>query len=82
MLVGVGNSSAELTPLSPRLRALKASNSVCEVTLQLNLLLNLSSMAQIRTDITFGNLGSGIQIGINNGPIHLPSGTSLRAKPD
>ncbi|KIM93083.1 hypothetical protein OIDMADRAFT_184873 [Oidiodendron maius Zn] len=26
-------------------------------------------MAQSRTDTTFGNLGRGIQIGINNGPI-------------
>jgi hypothetical protein len=39
-------------------------------------------MAQSRTDITFGDLGSGFQIGINSGPIHLPPGTSLRAKPD
>jgi hypothetical protein len=46
------------------------------------LLLNLSSMEQRRSDITFGNLGSGFQIGINSGPIHLPPGTSAKAKPD
>jgi hypothetical protein len=38
-------------------------------------------MAQSRTDITFGALGRGFQIGINSGPIHLPPGTSQPAKP-
>jgi hypothetical protein len=38
-------------------------------------------MAQNRADISFGDLGSGIQIGINNGPIHLPPGTSVTTKP-
>jgi hypothetical protein len=39
-------------------------------------------MTQSRTDISFGDLGSGLQIGINYGPIHLPPGTSVTAKPD
>jgi hypothetical protein len=72
------NSPAELTPLSPKScgRLIKHHNSICEVIL----LLNLSSMAQDRRHIIFGDLGRGFQIGINSGPIHLPPGTSAKAQ--
>ena len=46
---------------------------------------NLFSMAQNRTEISFGDRNHGFQVGIHNGPIHLPlrgqvniSGTSVR----
>jgi hypothetical protein len=41
-----------------------------------------NSMAQSRTDIQFGDLGRGFQIGINNGSIHLPPGTSAKSMSD
>lgn len=62
----------------PRLRALRAS----QLGLRCESAPQSVWMAQSRTDIRFGDLGSGFQIGINSGPIHLPPGTSLQAKPD
>jgi hypothetical protein len=41
-----------------------------------------NSMAQSRTDIQFRDLNRGFQIGINNGPIHLPPGTSAKHMSD
>jgi hypothetical protein len=78
MLVGVGNAPAD--PAQPQGGGrLKHHDSLSEVTLLLNLHINLSSMAQSKTDITFGNLGRGFQVGINSGPIHVPPGTSQPA---
>ena len=37
---------------------------------------------QSTADIKIDGLGSGVQIGINSGPIHLPPGTSVELKPD
>jgi hypothetical protein len=79
MLVGVGNSPAD--PAQPQgCGRLEHHNSICAMAIQLNLLINLPSMSQSRADITLGGLGRGIQIGINNGPIHLPPGTSAKAQ--
>lgn len=50
------------------------------MTLQLNLFTNLPSMSQNRVDITLGDLGRGIQMGINKGPIYLQPGMLAKAR--